>query len=126
MPNQEIKFTINQNPRTKKNSQQIFINKKTKKPFITQSKIYKQYEKDCRYFIPKHGIDYKVNVRAIYYRQTMHRVDLSNLNAALHDILVKYGCLKDDNYKIIDSTDGSRVIIDKDNPRTEVIITRKE
>ena len=32
--------------------------------------------------------------------------------------------LKDDNYKILTSHDGSRVMVDKDNPRTEVEITK--
>ena len=42
---------------------------------------------------------------------------------ALHDIMVKCGTLKDDNAHIIVSTDGSRVLYDKDNPRTEVLLT---
>ena len=37
-------------------------------------------------------------------------------------MLVKYGVLKDDNSEIITSHDGSRVLYDKDNPRTEVTI----
>ena len=56
--------------------------------------------------------------------QTRRKVDLTNLHEALHDILVKYGVLEDDNFKIIQSTDGSRVSYDKWHPRTEVEITR--
>lgn len=69
-------------------------------------------------------IDYPVNVKAVFYMQTKRKVDLTNLHEALHDILVKYGVLEDDNFKIIQSTDGSRVSYDKWNPRTEVEITR--
>ena len=72
------------------------------------------------------GIDQPVNVAAKFYMPTRRRVDLTNLNEALHDILVHYGVLSDDNAKIIVSTDGSRVYWDKDNPRTEVIITAVE
>ena len=72
------------------------------------------------------GIDQPVNVAAKFYMPTRRRVDLTNLNEALHDILVNYGILTDDNAKIIVSTDGSRVYWDKDNPRTEVIITAVE
>lgn len=50
------------------------------------------------------------------------KVDITNLHSALHDILVKVGVLEDDNYKIVASTDGSRVFVDEGNPRTEVEI----
>ena len=72
------------------------------------------------------GIDQPVNVAAKFYMPTRRRVDLTNLHEALHDILVNYGILTDDNAKIIVSTDGSRVYWDKENPRTEVIITAVE
>ena len=63
-----------------------------------------------------------VNVRALFYMPTKRRVDLVNLLQALLDILVKYDVLEDDNCNIVASTDGSRVLYDKENPRTEVII----
>lgn len=120
-----IKFTIYLNPRTKKNSQQIAYNRRTGNQFITQSEIYKQYERECGWYMPfvDKPIDYPVNVKAIYYRDSNRRCDLNGLNQCLHDCLVKYGILKDDNFKIIASTDGSRVLVDKDNPRTEVEIS---
>lgn len=93
---------------------------------MIQAKRYKQYESDAGYFIPdslRRNINYPVNVKAIYYMPTRCRVDLCNLHAALHDILVKYEVLEDDNCKILVSTDGSRVEYDKENPRTEVEIT---
>ena len=122
----ELRFTIPLNCRSKKTSQQIYINPRTKRPFITQSKIYKQYEKDCKVFIPKvETINYPVNVKALFYRQTRHKIDLTNLQQAIADIMVKYGLLSDDNYTIIESWDGSRVFIDKDNPRSEITITQK-
>ena len=54
---------------------------------------------------------------------TRHQVDLTNLQAAIDDILVHYKVIKDDNYSIIVSHDGSRVFYDKEHPRTEVYIT---
>jgi Holliday junction resolvase RusA-like endonuclease len=53
---------------------------------------------------------------------TRRKVDLVNLLEATHDILVKYEVLADDNSGIIYSVDGSRVMYDKENPRTEVEI----
>ena len=94
---------------------------------IIPSKQYREYEKIVSVFLPMcEPIETPVNVKALYYMPTRRRVDLCNLHAALHDILVKHQVLKDDNSKIIVSTDGSRVYYDKENPRTTVIITEVE
>lgn len=118
-----IKFTIPLTPTSKKNSQQILINKATGRPFIMPSKAYKQYERDALYFIPKQiFINYPVNVKCLFYMPTRRKCDLTNLLEAVDDIMVKAGLLADDNYTIIQSHDGSRVFYDKERPRTEVII----
>lgn len=57
---------------------------------------------------------------------TRRIVDIINLHSALHDILVRYRVIEDDNYRIVASTDGSRVMYDKLHPRTEVEITSTE
>ena len=128
------------NPKTKKNHQQILFdaNKKGgfyKKrgnwfkyvgiPFIGQSAAYKRYEHDCGWFLkrPSSGtIDESVEIKCLFYRKTRIRCDLSNLIAAIDDIMVKYKVIIDDNFSIIKSHDGSRVFIDPDNPRTEIYI----
>lgn len=120
----EIKITIPLNPITKKNSQNIYINKKTGRRFISTSENYKKYANACGFSIPKiKTIDTAVNVKCLFYMQTRRRVDLTNLLEAIDDILVNYGVLADDNYKIVFSHDGSRVFYDKENPRTEIYIT---
>lgn len=121
----EISFTIPVAPVTKKNSQMIITNGKGKR-MIIPSKAYRRYENDASLFVPKLKINKKVNVKAVFYMKTKRKVDLTNLNEALHDMLVHAGCLEDDNCAIIASTDGSRVKYDKDNPRTEVTITKVE
>lgn len=119
-----IKFTIPLPPISKKNSQQIVVNPKTGRPFIMPSKKYKEYERDAQYFIPKQiYINAPVNVKCLFYMPTRRRVDKSNLEAAIHDILVAAGLLADDNRDIVAGTDGSRVFYDKENPRTEIEIT---
>ena len=117
--------TIPLNPKTKKNSQQIVYNPKRCSYMLIQSKEYKQYEHDVGFFLKKipQPIDKPVNVKCIFYRKNAIRCDQSNLIAAIDDILVKYGILADDNFKVIAGHDGSRVYIDKDNPRTEIEIT---
>lgn len=116
------------NPRTKKNSQQIVINKKTGRPFVMQSSKYKEYEKNAGWFLKKlpNPINEPVNVKCVFYRETRIRCDLSNLLEAAMDILVGYGILADDNFNIITGFDGSRVYIDKENPRTEITIETVE
>lgn len=115
-------------PRTKKNNQQIMINGKTGKPFIAQNAKYKIYEQDSGWFLKKlpEPISEPVNVKCIFYRPDRKRVDLTNLLEAIDDILVKYKIIKDDTFTILAGHDGSRVLVDKKNPRTEIEITKIE
>ena len=121
---EEIKFTIPLTPISKKNSQQIFINSKTGKPFISPSKKYKEYERAAVAYCPRNlGIEAPVNISCVYYMPTKRKCDLTNLLEATHDVLVCAQTIKDDNYNIISSVDGSEVKLDRENPRTEVTIT---
>ena len=116
------------NPKTKKNSQQIAYNPKRRSYMIVQGKEYKEYEKNAGWFLKKlpEPISKPVNVKCIFYRQNKIRCDASNLTAAIDDILVKFGILADDNYTIIAGHDGTRVFIDRENPRTEITIEEVE
>ena len=126
MQKEIISFTLRLPPISKKNSQQILINRETGRPFIMPSKQYKQYERDSLWFIPKltKPIDYAVNVKCLFYMPTKRKCDLTNLLEAVDDIMVKAGLLSDDNFTIIESHDGSRILYDKENPRTEVQIVQ--
>lgn len=121
----DLTLTIYGVPRTKKNSQQII--KVGGRDRLVQSKIYREYEKEAVEQIEAMHkawhIDYKANVKCIFYRPTKVRCDLTNLLEAIDDILVKAGVLEDDNWKIIGGHDGSRVRFDSENPRTEITIT---
>lgn len=122
-----IKFTIPLEPVSKKNSQQIMINRATGKPFIMPSKKYKEYESAAMWFIPKNKrVDYPVNVKCLFYMPTHRKCDLTNMLEAIDDVMVKAGLLADDNFTVVESHDGSRVLYDKQNPRTEVEITESE
>ncbi len=126
MENVILRFVIPLNPRTKKNNQNIYVNKKTGKPFVSQNDRYKQYESAAGLFMPKlkEPINEPVNIRALYYRDSNRIVDLNGLNQCLHDVLVKYKVIEDDNSRIVVSTDGSRALFDKECPRTEIEITK--
>ena len=123
----EIKLPLLTRP--KKNSQRIVINKYTKKPMIIQSETYKQFEKDCGIFLKKYEtktIAYPVNIKCIFYVPNRIKRDLTNLENAIADILVKYGILEDDNYNIIAGWDGSRIIYEKDREETIIEISKME
>ena len=122
-----ITFTIDLPPRSKKNSQQILVNRKTGRPFISPSSAYKAYRAAALMLIPvsaRQNIDYPVNVQAVYYMPTRRACDLTNLLEATDDILVDAGVIVDDNFNVIAGHDGSRVLYDKEHPRTEVTITK--
>ena len=121
---ESITITVPGDPRTKKNSQRII--RAGGRYIPIPSKQYKDYEKAAgQYLEPWKDIKISepVNVQARYYMKTRRKVDLTNLHEALHDILVKYKVLEDDDANIIVSTDGSRVFYDKEAPRTEIVIT---
>ncbi len=139
-----IRFTLPIRPVTKKNSPRI-IWKRTQKPYqikigkfviatlmyrplIIPSEANEVFEKESlQYFAHVKNqigtINYPINVKAIFYRDTMRRVDLTNSCEALDDAMVHAELLIDDNRDIIAGHDGSRVYHDKVNPRIEIEIT---
>ncbi len=120
-----VNFTIPGNPVTKKNHQRI-LKTRDGRSFVAPSSQYKAYEEQSGWFVPPKNIDAPVNVKCLYFMETKRRVDLVNLLESTMDILVKYGCLKDDDSKIVQGHDGSRVLLDRENPRVEVTITKME
>ena len=120
------KITIPLEPRTKKNGARIYGRR------LLPSKAFEQYEAECmQYLRPcpvKQPIDYPVNIKALYYvplfkNGNRKRIDKTNLESALMDILVEYKILADDDSTIVVTTDGSRVIHIKGQGKTEITIT---
>lgn len=101
--------------------------KKFEKQWIRQGKTHDQFAESALWQLrprPARPIDFQVNVRCLFYMQTRRKVDSLNLLAAIDDILVTAGILADDNSQIVVAHDGSRVLYDKDRPRTEITITK--
>ena len=135
-----LKITIPGNPVTKKNHSDfvtIPIKGSTRCPTckkfhktmtrLLPSKAYTAYQAEAVGYLPvMPPIESPVNVKCLYYMENHRKVDLTNLIAATHDILVHYHILADDNFNIIVSVDGSRVFYDKDNPRVEIEIIEVE
>lgn len=113
--------------RSKKNSQQIIYNRNTKRPMIIQSNIYKEFERECGLYLKKYEgniISYPVNLKCLFYVPDKRKRDLTNLENAIADILVKYKILEDDNYNVIAGWDGSRIMYEKGREETIIEITK--
>ena len=127
-----LAFTIPVKPRTKKNHHEFVRPGQGNRVSAVPSKQYRQFEADCLWTIPgwaKIGIDYPINAKIIYYVDSKRKVDKTNLESAVMDMLVKAGVIKDDsaiNPAIVVTTDGSKVLIDRENPRIEIEITKYE
>lgn len=119
------RFVIPLVARTKKNSPQIV---RAKGRFIIiPSKAYRDYEKACGEHLKNvEPFLSPCNMKCLYYMPTHRAVDLCNLLEATCDILVHYGILIDDNSNIVKGHDGSRVLYDKEYPRTEIFLTEWE
>lgn len=128
--------TIPLDPRTKKNSPQIAgMGKKCPycgklaKQFVVPSKAHKLYAAKAALHLkdkPETPIDRPVHIRYLFYMATRRKVDGLNLAEAMDDILVKEGILSDDNSNVVKHHDGTRVLYDKQNPRTEIYIYEYE
>ena len=112
--------------RSKKNSQQIVY--KNGRSFIVQSKLYKQFERDCGYFLKKYAMNITtpVTLKCTFYVPDRRKRDIVNLLNAIQDILVHYHVLADDNYNIVQSLDGTRIIYRKNVSETVIEITKCE
>ena len=129
MADKQYRFIIYAEPRSKKNSQQLAYNPKTKRPFITQSSAYKAFSKEVikqirmNGFAPKEPITYPINIKYLFYKSSRRLCDGLNLSAAMDDILTQARVIDDDHRDIVAGHDFTRVYYDKDNPRVEVTIT---
>lgn len=125
----EVSFTIPIAPVTKKNHGRIVMCGRY--PKLLPSEAYERYTKAAIPFLKATfhdigSIDFPVNLKCVFYLDKRRKGDLAGYLQAVQDLLVEAGILADDNRNIVASVDGSAVLYDKENPRTEVTITRKE
>lgn len=127
-----LSYTIPLDPRTKKNHQMIAgagarcpVCRKPVRQFIRQGRANSEYAFHAARFLnpkPDKPLDKPVHIRYLFYMQTHRKVDGLNLAAATDDLLVSERIIADDNANIVKSHDGTRVLYDKQNPRTEIYI----
>lgn len=119
-----IKIEIPLLCRSKKNSEQIIPNKRTGKSIIIQSKLYREFENSCGWYLMKYRLEInkRINIKATFIVPDRRKRDLTNLENAIADILVKYGVIEDDNYNIVAGWDGSRIVYKKGVEKTIIEI----
>ena len=127
-----ISITIPVKPRTKKNHMQL-VTLKTGRQMLLPSRQYKEFEKEVveviddlrmKECIPLTAIGYPINLKCIFYKEKDYKADLTGYLQAIQDALVKAKVIADDNHKVVESTDGSKVYLDRNNPRIEIEITK--
>jgi Holliday junction resolvase RusA-like endonuclease len=125
-----VKFTILGAPRTKSNHQRIGRSRNGK-PFVMQAKTSVEWEQAAilqlqaqRHRAYGAGPDgssppfrHPLNLRALIYRDRATG-DLGNFVKALCDALERAGIVEND--RLIAGFDGSRLLVDKANPRVEI------
>ena len=126
-----LAFTLTVKPRTKKNHMQL-VTLKTGRQMLLPSKQYKEFEKEVinevyelrkNEVIPSTIIGHPINLKCVFYKEKDYKADLTGYLQAIQDALVEAKVIEDDNHKIIVSTDGSKVLLDRNNPRIEIEIT---
>lgn len=122
-----MKIIIPLAPITKKNSQRIKVNRGTGKRYVAPSINFEIYQNRCFEYLYKfRGLvdsdNYPLNIKCLFYMPKRYRVDLVNLLESIDDVLTHYKIIVDDSSKYVGGHDGSRVLYDKDNPRTEIYI----
>jgi Holliday junction resolvase RusA-like endonuclease len=117
------KIILKGRPITKKNHQMIARNRRTGRPYVLQSKQYRQYEEDClkQLMICRARFAGPVRMKCLYWMPNRRRPDLLGLLQATADILEKAQII--DNDRNVVSFDGSRIAgVDRENPRVEIEI----
>lgn len=128
-----MKLTITGPPRTKKNHGTIV--RAGGRPRLIPSRAWTKWWKAARIIDAEtqrdtywgwgknSAIDYPVNCAAVFYRDR-NQGDAVGYYQGLADLLEKRGVVVNDKYIV--SWDGSRLDIDRKNPRVEVELTATE
>lgn len=109
-------------PPSKKNSKQIYINRKTGKRFITASDNFKAWHLKAFYSLKKTipTINTCKSITLTFYNPTKARYDLSNKTESVMDLLVDRGILLDDKSECTGAVTMIPGGQDKENPRVEI------
>lgn len=125
-----VGFTVHGQPVSKKNSMQLAKIRGRVFPVPSASyrkwmKLAKGPAKDMAGMLEE-PISAPVHLKVMAYCWSRRKIDLSNIYAAVEDMLQKYGIIEDDDQ--VQSHDGSRKIlgVPKDEARVRIQIFRFE
>ncbi|HVZ88091.1 MAG TPA: RusA family crossover junction endodeoxyribonuclease [Polyangia bacterium] len=125
-------FTILGPPRTKGNSPRIGISPRGKR-FVLPSKASEVWSNSAILQVRSQVHRYRGNTfhegqrwncKALIYRQRNGPGDTDNYFKAIGDALQRGGAISND--RLIVSWDGSERLVDRKNPRVEIILTERE
>lgn len=122
-----VSFTIPGRPTTKKTSQRSFRTK-SNRTIVLPSERFLAYEKTCKPYINEawsgQPIDYGVGIKLKIYLDSYVIGDEVGYMQALGDIFEKHGLISNDMWIHWIDNNESMIMIDKENPRTEVTVLR--
>jgi Holliday junction resolvase RusA-like endonuclease len=122
-----MKLTINGSTPALKNAKQIFINRRTGKPFITSSNLSKEWQSSAKQQLREQFegykiTDYPISIAMEFYFKTKRAKDLDNAATSVLDAMVAAGVIEDDNINYVDSISISFSGYDKENPRCIIFL----
>ena len=122
-----MRLEIKGNTPALKNAKQIFVNKRTGKPFITSSNLSKEWQASAKAQLREQFEGYKVtgypiSIAMEFFFKTKRAKDLDNAATSVLDALVHAGVIEDDNINYVDTLSISFGGYDKENPRVNIYI----
>jgi hypothetical protein len=118
-----VTLTLPGAPRTKKTSQRIW--RVGKRKVVIPSDAWMAWRDSVRAHAitgrwPKYGLSVPLNCCAHFYRDAK-RGDAVGYYQGLADVLEEIGVVADDRW--ITQWDGSRLFVDRENPRVQLVLT---
>jgi|CXWK01.1.fsa_nt_gi Holliday junction resolvase RusA-like endonuclease len=122
-----MKLVISGDVPALKNQKQIFVNKRTGKPFITSSVRSKAWQATAvdqlrDQFKGLKVSGYPIGIAMEFYYPTKRAKDLDNSVSAVLDALVHAGVIEDDNINFVDNISASFGGYDKEDPRCVIYL----
>lgn len=108
-----------------KNSKNIFINKRTGKPFITSNSTVKSWQQEALWQLKvvKERYMGSVKIDYMFYVKDNRKRDIDNMIATVNDSLQAADIIEGDHWQVLE-IGSAKAKIDKENPRCEIIVTK--
>lgn len=119
-------ITLSGQTPAQKNNKQMALNRATGHMFPVSNPIVKRWQKavakELAMLYQRDTFTERVQVNYMFYVQDNRRRDIDNMIASVNDAIVLAGILPDDNWQSM-RIGMADAVIDKDNPRAELVIT---